>query len=70
MKLETFKTKTTEIFVTGNGVAVTVNPWSNHEGANFMIHSRDAGMAIRCAGSFRWEELDVLLVALNAARAA
>jgi hypothetical protein len=67
MKLDTFKTTTTEIFVEGHGVTVTANPWSNCEGVSFMLHGKDG--AIRLAGTLRWEELDVLMVALTAARA-
>ena len=67
MKLEAFKQQTSEIFVQGNGVQVTATPWANVEGVNVMIHGKD--LAIRAAMSLRWEEMDVLLVALNAARA-
>lgn len=68
MKLESFKAPTTEVFVTGNGVSVTANPWANHEGLSVMIHSEGAGLPIRAAFSLRWEELDVLMVAMTAAR--
>ena len=67
MKLETIVTKTTEVFIEGDNVSVTVNPWANCEGVSFMLHGKDA--AIRLAASLRWEELDILLVALQAARA-
>ena len=66
MKLEALKATTTETFVEGNGISVTVNPWANLEGVSFMVHGKD--LAMRCASSLRWEELDVLLVALTAAR--
>lgn len=70
MKLEAFTAPTTETFVEGHGVTVTVNPWHNLEGANVMIHgSGDGGLALRAAFAARWEEIDVLLVALTAARA-
>ncbi len=68
MKLESFKAPTTEVFVTGNGVSVTANPWANCEGLSVMIHSEGEGLPIRAAFSLRWEELDVLMVALTAAR--
>lgn len=68
MNLEAMKSTTTEIFVTGNGVSVTANPWANCEGLSVMIHSEGAGLPIRAAFSLRWEELDVLNVALAAAR--
>ena len=70
MKLEALKASTTEIFVTGNGVSVTANPWANQEGLNVMIHGDGASLPIRAAFSLRWEELDVLNVALAAARTA
>jgi hypothetical protein len=68
MKLEAFKSQTTEVFVDGHGVTVTANPWANHEGLSYMVHGKDA--AIKTAASLRWEELDVLMVALTAARSA
>ena len=67
MKLEAFKQQTSEIFVQGRGVQITATPWANAEGVNVMIHGKD--LSIRAAMSLRWEEMDVLLVALNAARA-
>lgn len=70
MNLEAFKSETTEVFVEGHGVTVTVNPWHNLEGANVMMHGAgDQGLALRAAFAARWEEIDVLLVALTAARA-
>ena len=68
MKLETIVAPTTEVYVEHNKFSVMCNPWANHEGVNVMIHGRD--LALRSAFSLRWEELDVLLVALNAARVA
>ena len=68
MKLETFRSPTTEIFLEADGISVTANPWANGEGINFMLHGKDA--AIRVAGSLRWEELDALLITLTAARGA
>lgn len=67
MKLETIKTQTTEVFVSGNGINVTCNPWANHEGVNVMVHG-DHSLALRAAMSLRWEEMDTLIVALTAAR--
>lgn len=68
MKLETIVTQTTEVFIEGNNVSAIVNPWANCEGVTFMLHGKD--LSIRLAASLRWEELDMLLVALQAARAA
>lgn len=68
MKLDAIKTESKEVFVTGNGVIVTVNTWSNVEGCNLMVHGESKEMPIRMAGAFRWEEIDVILTALNAAR--
>jgi hypothetical protein len=66
MKLETFRQATTEVFVTHSDCSVTVTHWANLEGVNFMFHGKD--LALRCAGSFTWPELDMLLVAFTAAR--
>lgn len=68
MKLETIQTPTTEIFVEGHNSCVTVNPWSNYEGASFMLHDGKDG-ALKLAGALRWEEIDLLMVAITAARA-
>jgi hypothetical protein len=70
MKLETLKTDSKEIFVDAGKMTVTVNIWSNCEGASIMVHGAGPDMPLRMAGAFRWEELDAILVALAAARAA
>lgn len=66
VKFESFTTPCKEVFVEGHGISVTVNTWSNSEGLSFMVNGKDS--AIRTAGCMRWEELDVLLCALTAAR--
>ena len=68
MKLESIKTNTTEIFLEGNGITVSVYRWGNFEGASFLVHGSGEGSPIQSAGSFRWEELDVLISALTIAR--
>lgn len=68
MKLETISSPSKEIYIECNGVTVTANCWSNFEGVNIMMHSKD--LALRLSGALRWEEVDALLVALTAARAA
>ncbi len=68
MKLESLSTVTKEVYVDGNGITVTATPWGNLEGVSVMVHGDN--LALRMAGAFRWEELDVLLVALAAARGA
>ena len=68
MKMETFTSNTKEVFVEGNGVSVIVNIWGNLEGCSVMVHGKGSELPIRMAGAFRWEELDVILVALTAAR--
>lgn len=70
MKLETFKQQTTEVFIEGNGITVSAYPWGNLEGASFLVHGKGEGLPLRFAASLRWEEMDVLLVALNAVRSA
>lgn len=69
MNLEVFRGPTSEIFVQGDDITVTVNPWANHEGVNVMMHGKgDGGLALRAAFAARWEELDALVVAVTAAR--
>ena len=70
MKLETFKTDSKEIFLDAGKITVTVNTWSNCEGASIMVHGSGPELPLRMAGAFRWEELDAILVALAAARSA
>ena len=67
MKLETIKSKTTEVFLEFDGGSVTVNPWANCEGVSIMVHGKD--LSLRMAGAFRWEEIDAIIVALTAVRA-
>jgi hypothetical protein len=69
MKLETFTTNVNEVYVTtGNeSFAVTATTWSNQEGINVMLHGKN--LDLRGSFSLRWEDLDVLQVALQAARA-
>ena len=67
MKLETFKSPTTEVFLEFDAGTVSVNTWANHDGANIMVHGKD--LSLRMAGAFRWEEIDAIIVALTAARA-
>lgn len=70
MKLETFTTDCKEIFLDAGKITVTVNTWANYEGASLMVHGKGPELPLRMAGAFRWEELDAILVALAAARAA
>lgn len=70
MKLETFKSESKEIFLDAGSITVTINTWSNVEGASIMVHGKGPELPLRMAGAFRWEELDAILVALAAARAA
>lgn len=70
MKLETFKSPSTEIFLDAGNMTVTVNTWANQEGASLMVHGSGPELTLRMAGSFRWEEIDAIIVALAAARAA
>jgi len=66
MKLETIKTQTTEVFLEGKDFTVTATNWSNHEGANVICNGKDLG--IRTAFSMTWEEIDLIITALSAAR--
>lgn len=68
MKLETIIKDSKEILMEGHGVSVTVNTWSNLEGANLMVHGQDCRLLM--AGAFRWEELDMITAALTVARTA
>ena len=69
MKLETVVTQCKEVYLTGGDISVTVNTWSNCEGLSLMVHGKGPELPLRMAGSFRWEEIDAILVALTAARA-
>lgn len=66
-KIETFVTRTSEVFATGSGISISATPWGNHEGLSYIINDDKGGM--RTAASMRWEELDVMLAALSMARA-
>lgn len=70
MKLETIITPSKEIYLQAGDMSVTVNTWSNCEGLSFMVHGKGSELPLRMAGSFRWEEIDAILIALTAARAA
>lgn len=70
MKLETFTAQSKEIFVDAGTVSVTINTWSTLEGANIMVNGMGPSLPLRMAGALRWEEIDALIVALAAARAA
>ena len=68
-KLETFTSQSKETYLEAESVIVTVNTWANMEGASIMVHGKGPDLPMRMAGSFRWEELDAIIVALAAARA-
>lgn len=70
MKLETIITPSKEIYVEGEAVTVTVNPWSNCEGVNLMLIGAGPELPLRMAGALRWSDIDAILIALTAARAA
>lgn len=70
MKLETIITPSKEIYVEGDGVTVTVNTWSNCEGINLIMNGAGPALPLKIAGALRWEEIDALMIALTAARAA
>jgi hypothetical protein len=70
MKLETFTSPCKEVFIDAGKVSVTVTTWSNAEGASLMVHGAGPELPLRMAGAFRWEEIDAIVVALVAARAA
>ena len=70
MKLETMKSDSKEIFLDAGKMTVTINTWSNHEGATIMVHGAGPELPLRMAGAFRWEEMDAIFIALAAARAA
>lgn len=67
MKIETIKTPTTEVYLEAEGFSVTVTNWANCEGANVICTGKE--LALRAALSMRWEELDLLMAAIAAARA-
>ena len=69
MKHESFTSPTRESFVVADdqSFSATAIPWANSEGLNVMLHGKN--LDIRGCFSLRWEDLDVLQVALTAARA-
>lgn len=69
MNLSTTVSESKEVFVDAGDFSVTVNAWSNLEGCSLMVHGNGKDMPLRMAGSFRWEEIDAIIVALAAARA-
>lgn len=68
MKFETITTPTKELFVESDHVNVSAYAWANGEGASFLVHGKAPDLPLRMAGSFRWEELDVIIMALTAIR--
>ena len=69
MKIESFSTPTREIEVSNDDLTVVATPWGNHEGVNVFVHGNSPGLPIRTFFAMRWNEIDVLMVALQAARA-
>lgn len=57
----------TEIYVDGDTINVTIYKWANGAGASIMVHGVGAALPVRMTGSFLWEELDVIALALSAA---
>jgi hypothetical protein len=70
MEMKTIVTNSREIFLESDNGSCVVNNWSNLCGANVMLHSNDSCQSLKLAASLRWEEIDLLLVALAAARSA
>lgn len=68
MKFETITTPTKELFVESDCLSVSAYAWANGAGLSFLVHGPGPELPLRLAGSFRWEELDVILMALTAAR--
>lgn len=68
MNLTTITSDSKEIFVDAGKFTVTVNTWANLEGCNLMVHGNGENIPLRMAGSFRWDEIDAIIVALAAAR--
>jgi hypothetical protein len=68
MKLETITYQTKAVFLEGKDSCVDVIPWGSLEGCTVMVTSRK-DQSVRLAASLRWEELDILICAITAARA-
>lgn len=47
MKLETFTTPSTEVYLDADTVSVTINTWSNLEGASIMVHGKGRELPLR-----------------------
>lgn len=69
MKLDAITATSKETFIETASLTVTVNTWSNCEGASLMVHGIGPELPLRMAGAFRWEELDAIIAALTIARA-
>lgn len=68
MKFDITSSPCKEIFVEGENINVTINTWANLEGATIMVHSEGPNLPLRMAGAFTWEELDIIAMAIAAAR--
>lgn len=66
MKLESFTNPTKEVYLESKYGQVVINTWSNGEGANFQLLTKDR--VPMSTGSLTWEELDILVTGLAAAR--
>ena len=64
MKLIT--TPTTETFIEKGGVTVSIANWGNLDGCTVTVHEKSTQLL--CT-SMTWEQLDMLIAALCAARA-
>ena len=69
MKMETFRQQVGNVYVEGEKSVVDATVWHSLEGCNLMVTSKPE-CAVKLAASLTWEEVDMLLVALNAARSA
>ena len=67
IRLKTVTSDCKEIFMECGGATASVTTWANQEGASLMLHGK--GDSLRMAGALRWEEIDMVIAALAAARA-
>lgn len=70
MQLSTFSATTKEVFIDAETVNITATQWSNLDGCSLMVHGNGEGLPLRMAGAFRWDEIDAIIAALAAIRAA
>jgi hypothetical protein len=66
MKMETVNQTVKQVYIEDGENIITVTQWSNLEGCTVCM-TQD--LNVRFAAELRWEEMDLVIAALSAARA-